>query len=180
MKRLFLGIPIHEDIADYLNQQLKKAADPMLAGFRFSPKGNHHLTLRFLGETPVEKCENVIEATQSVSKNSKQFYLKINRIDRFPNPKSRVIAAYVEINAPLKHLQKRCESAMVNSGYHPEKYPFIPHITLGRSKPVAQTIFKTLLLPETEIKVTSFYLYESHIGSTGSQYEVVEFFKLSP
>lgn len=179
MIRLFLGIPIPSDIVDYLNTHIRQDNSEALAGLRFSRSGNHHLTLRFIGHVPETKTNEIIEQANETALNCHQFSLHIESIKRFPNDNSRIIAAYVELTTSLQQLQNRCESAMVKIGCIPEKKPFVPHITLGRSKAVAQATFNNILLPKTECNIECFHLYQSHLLPDGSLYDIKKTFFLA-
>jgi len=93
-----------------------------------------HLTLKFLGDTPVEKVDGVKEALTQAVEDVGPFRLAARGLGCFPNTrKPRVV--WVGVEEPLgvlSRLQKAVEAHVSPLGFPAERRAFSPHLTLGR------------------------------------------------
>lgn len=95
-----------------------------------------HLTLKFLGDTPVDDVEAVKASLARVASSSGKFSIKIGRTGCFPSfrdPRICWVGLAGELRR-LEQLQGRVEGSMVNLGFKPEDRIFRPHVTIGRTK----------------------------------------------
>lgn len=95
-----------------------------------------HLTLRFLGDVPMERVENLKQSVGAVCRGARPLFLRARGIGFFPNSRSpRVI--WVGINdreGRLAGLQKQIEAAVGPFSPEPGEKNFTGHVTLGRLK----------------------------------------------
>ncbi len=98
--------------------------------------GNIHVTLKFLGEVPENKIEEVFSATEAGCSGTKKFRMGLKDLGGFPNlQRPRVI--WVGTSAGEKEiteLQEKVEEELEKSGFPKEERKFTPHFTIGRIK----------------------------------------------
>lgn len=135
-----------------------------------------HLTLRFLGDTPVAKVPDISAAMDQVTSGRPAISLQLDTLGCFPNARRpRVIWAGVGGQLDdLIALQRALEAALVPLGWAPEGKPFHPHLTLGRvkdSRAVGEARFPwgKGLVP-ADIPVDTLHLIESQLRPDGPIY----------
>lgn len=95
-----------------------------------------HLTLRFLGDTPVERLDAVRAVMDEAGARQKPFELALDRLGCFPNERQpRVIWVGVSGEADRAvALHGALSETLAQAGWEQEGRPFQPHLTLGRVK----------------------------------------------
>jgi 2'-5' RNA ligase len=167
MYRLFVAI----DLPGKVKRELAGITGN-LAGARWVPGNQLHLTLRFIGEAD----EALFQAIKTILTGVRgaSFSLAMKGVGHFPPGKHpRVLWVGTEGGAPLLELQREVESALAAAGIAPEERRFSPHITLARLKetPAAAVAafeerfgaFRTEPFP-----VREFYLYSSTLTREGA------------
>ena len=145
-----------------------------LAGARWLPPENFHLTLRFLGEMPGHRAEELDDALAAL--RGKGFVLQIAGVGVFEKAgRVQALWAGVERNPQLDHLQAKIETAVQRIGFEPERRRFAPHITLARldnSPPgkLAEWVQANNLLRTEPVRVEHFTLFSSQLGKDGAAY----------
>jgi len=93
-----------------------------------------HLTLKFLGQTPLDQIEGIVKALSSACASLCPFTCTVGGLGCFPNlRRPRVIWVGVqEPTGALSRLQEALEGACAESGFKRERRAFHPHLTLGR------------------------------------------------
>ncbi len=171
MHRLFVAIDPPRDVSEYLHG----LSNPQLNA-RWVPRGNHHLTLKFLGyvETPLR--DEVVKALGRIHANRPR--VTLSELSAFPNlRRPSVLIVRIDDDGPLHELQRTVEKELHELRIERETKPFRPHITLARLKhaPAAsvrefvsnQSLRRTTFTPDV------FRLYESKLSSDGAQYTTV-------
>jgi 2'-5' RNA ligase len=139
---------------------------------------NIHLTLKFLGDIPIEKCPEIESAIKSATKAFKPLALSVKGIGVFPGIKNaRVLwtglSGEIEV---LANLQQNLEMQLVSLGHKKGNRPFKAHLTLGRiKKRVAPAQLLGAIRVCCEFEPVNFnadhvVLYESDLKSTGAVY----------
>lgn len=132
MVRSFIALPLPPPALkaiDRLQQQLQQ----QLAGVRWAPPQNLHLTLRFLGDLPEDYLEKLADIVLSVGGSTRCFQLTICEIGAFPSwHRGRVIWLGCQQPAPVVSLHRQLSAALLSLGIAEEPRPFRPHLTLGR------------------------------------------------
>ena len=135
--RTFVAIELSAAIRSELTrveEMLKeKIATPHL---RWVDPANVHLTLKFLGNVPIDRIQEITAALKEACAGLSPFIIHVSGLGCFPNTNNpRVVWVGVqEETGRLKGLQERIEGRLATLGFKPEGQPFRPHLTLGRVK----------------------------------------------
>lgn len=159
MSRLFVAV----DLPDACIDQLVRLQPPSVQGLRLTDPAQMHLTLHFLGDADTARIQIALRPIRERS-----FLLTFDSIGHFPTREGGLIAwVGVRQNPDLLRLHSAIAAALIPEEYHPEERPFLPHITLARTKRGAATSLvkrhlsanANFLLPDQP--VTTFALYSS-------------------
>ena len=98
-----------------------------------------HLTIKFLGDIPVNQIDSIIASLQRAADGIDGFSLHFEGLGVFPNfRKPRVIWIGIsEGIGPLQRLHQRVEEELAKTGIPREKKKFSGHLTLGRIRTLA-------------------------------------------
>jgi 2'-5' RNA ligase len=93
-----------------------------------------HITLKFLGNVPVDRVNEIAVAIRQASEGIGPFSLGFGGLGCFPSVgRPNVIWIGVQgATKTLTHLQDRIEGSLAVLGFPPEKRKYTPHLTLGR------------------------------------------------
>lgn len=135
-----------------------------------------HLTLRFLGDTPVDRVDDVSSGLDAVASASAPFTLHLDQLGCFPNERRpRVIWVGVrgETEAATA-LKEAIDRMLLPLGWEPEERPFHPHLTLGRVKRHHRQIELPWGAPVVSRRITvdAIHLVESQLRRDGPVYTV--------
>jgi len=133
--RTFIAVELPEQIKkqiEVLQVPLKKTN----AFVSWVKPGNIHITLKFLGEVPEEKIDEVFSATELALKGAKSFKMNLKGMGAFPDfRRPRVIwIGTGKGGEELSDMANKIEDEMEKIGYPKEKRKFSPHFTIGRVK----------------------------------------------
>ena len=167
--RLFVAL----DLPWELRQRLAQLATGV-PGARWVPPDNYHLTLRFIGETPGYRAEEIDAALAGL--RGRGFSLTFAGVGVHEKA-GRLSALYVRVerNPQLDHLRGKIETALQRAGLEPERRRFAPHITLARLDNVAEAKvvawLQTYSLFRAEpVPIEHFTLFSSRLGKEASVY----------
>jgi 2'-5' RNA ligase len=93
-----------------------------------------HLTLVFLGDTPVSKLDSIERAIGQAVGGISPITFTVAELGCFPNTR-RPRNVWVGIQEPagqLARLKRALDKSLEPLGYEPERRKFTPHLTLGR------------------------------------------------
>ncbi len=148
--RLFVAIELPEFVKEALSQL---QAEIRQSGFpaKWSAAENIHLTLMFLGETPVSRVEDIGRQLADAAAGFPPITLWAAGLSVFPGVKRpRVLWTGVRGETDrLSRLQNRVEDNLSAIGFDKEDRGFTPHLTLAR--------FKGKIDPETVISAITCY-----------------------
>jgi 2'-5' RNA ligase len=167
--RLFVGLEIPWDIC-----QLFRQLTGAIPGARWVPAENYHLTLRFIGEVPAHRGEEIDMALLGL--RARQFPLIFSGVGIFEKagvPNSLWVG--VEKNPALDHLQGKIETALQRVDVPAERRRFSPHVTLARlnnapGEKLAHFMQTHNLFKSDPIMVTHFTIFSSLLGKEASVY----------
>ena len=178
--RLFLALPLPQDILDYL-VTIKKDLGNRDAKINWVAKKNMHLTLKFFGNITSAHIPALQKALHTI--RSSAFNVTLSQFGVFPsidNP--RVLWVGLIPEEPLFTLQSLIDQETLSFGK--QEHTFSAHITLGRIKSFKQKKlflekFQALSLQHKTISFDHFFLYQSTLRSSGPSYKVLEEYTLS-
>ncbi|HEX3983256.1 MAG TPA: RNA 2',3'-cyclic phosphodiesterase [Acidisoma sp.] len=154
-----------------------------LPGVRWMTPDNLHLTLRFIGEVPNWRAEEIDLALHAIK--TRCFPLVLTGVGLFEKA-GRVTALWagIERSPQLEHLQAKIETALQRAGLEPERRRFTPHVTLARlDQPASDKITRFVqgnnLFRAESFLVEHFTLFSSQLGKEGSVYTAESDYRLS-
>ena len=179
--RAFIALNLPQPIQDSIEKEsfrLQKILGQEI--LRWTPIQNMHLTLKFLGNIPINHIDFLKQILTQIADSHSAFDLQIGGHGSFPSLKlPRVIWLGVQSSAGLMSVQKNVEEAVTKLGYEKEARAFSPHLTLGRVKQnipqsdlqKIRTALQMFQLGKIDsARVDSIHLYQSELHSEGSVY----------
>jgi RNA 2',3'-cyclic 3'-phosphodiesterase len=189
-ERLFLGVPLTDDARREIAASLPK----VLPGKPVLPE-NWHFTVRFLGATAAERCDQLV-AKLAAATLGPSFDISFGELGAFPNPRrARILWLGVDEGAErFRALARVIEDAARAIGFPAEQRDFTPHLTLSRIDPPTSVVSllasgvrsgsartsrgRTGKSAQPAMRVASIVLYRSVLGGGPPRYEELETFPL--
>jgi RNA 2',3'-cyclic 3'-phosphodiesterase len=168
--RLFVAL----DLPASLRQRLSTLTGG-LPGARWVPAENYHVTLRFIGETPSWKAEEIDHALAAL--RAPGFPLTLAGLGTFERGgRSAALWVGVERTPALDHLRAKVETALQRIGLEPERRRFAPHVTLARVEAVPEAKLVAHLQAHSlfradAVEIEHFTLFSSRLGKDRAVYE---------
>jgi 2'-5' RNA ligase len=173
--RLFVALDIPHSVSEALaglSHQLSRTGD----GARWVRLEGVHVTLKFIGETPLDRVAGVRAALGEV-RGFSPIDLHFAGLGFFPNTRRpRVLWAGVTAGPALKALAAAIETRLEPLGIPREERDFNPHITLARfDSPqglgTLRAAVEKLGAPEFgRARAAEFHLYQSVLKRGGAEY----------
>lgn len=194
-QRLFVAI----DLPDAIRARLIGTCEP-IEGARWVAEPQLHLTLRFIGDTPLEQRASIDQqlrrvdlpalsvALAGVGRFPPRWQAELDRAHARRPPRERpahVLWAGLAPADAVVRLAREVEAALGAAGIEPEQRPFSPHITLARLKSadprdVERFVAKHGSLESTPFPIDAFLLYSSVLSSGGATHRIEERYPLKP
>ena len=133
--RTFIAIELDRAIKDDLGRLQARLRSQLAPGcVRWVRPEGMHLTLKFLGDTPLDKVEEVKVALAQAAAEVRPFTFTMAALGCFPNTRRpRVVwVGLQEVTGALVRLRDVVEAQVAPLGFPTERRPFKPHLTLGR------------------------------------------------
>ena len=182
-KRLFIAIEIPQKLRQYFCNIVTGMGNKNHE-VRAIVQDNIHLTLKFLGYTNISRIPKIARAINSVAADFPKFSFNTGgRIEAFPGLKSaRIIFVPVEEGSEkIIQFYDKLEDSLSKVKIRKEPRKFIPHLTVARIKnkiDLRKEIDNIDVIPQKNIECTHLTLFESVLKQSGSEYKVLEEFKL--
>lgn len=185
--RLFFAVPLDEALRDRacaLQEQLAHAARGVRV--KFVERANLHMTLKFLGDTPVAALPDICRVADEVAAGCSPLTLEVGGVGCFPPrgaPRTLWLGLAQEYPG-LTALAQRLDRALAEAGLaEPETRPFAAHFTLGRVKDRAggqlrAAIERLAQEPVGAMNVDHFALLSSDLTPQGPVYTERRSFRL--
>lgn len=178
--RLFLGVPLADEVREALREHLRGAFPGGIPGRAVVP-ANWHLTLRFLGDTDEGQLRRLTGALGGVELGPR-FAMVLGGLGAFPKPR-RAAVLWVGVDEgaePLKRIAAMAEEAARAAGFPAERKPFSPHLTLSRLQPPRDLEPLIAAAPAFggRMEVGEIVLFRSHLGGGPPRYERLRTFPL--
>ena len=151
------------------------ACERTASEFRWTPAGNLHLTIRFLGHVPPSLAQGIAERVEAAA--TPAFDLGLGDLGTFKRGRlARVVWLGLSSGAAeASALASVVEAESVRAGLEPENRRFSAHLTLARARPRDGAELPALSRPPRlpAWRASELILYRSHLGRAGSVYEPV-------
>lgn len=166
-------------------KKLISGINPAYLNFvKWATEDKFHITLFFIGNISEIQLDEIklklkyLESELSID----ELIFSVKRINAFPKLRyPRVL--FLELNNEdnkVIELFNRINTLMKESGFSNDK-PFHLHITLGRIKrdrKINLTALENMKTVDWNFSVVNFYLMESKLKRSGSEYSVIEEYKI--
>ncbi len=178
--RLFVAVPIDDSARNTL-AGLQSRWRRLGADVGWVRPENLHLTLAFLGDTPVGHADNAIRAVDDAAAGRASFDIELEGVGWFGRPeRPRVIWAGVTAPRDLEVLWGDLSARLRAAGFALEDRPFAVHITLGRVRSSRGLTALTSALQSStnnatwgRVRVAELQLMRSVLTAGGPVYSVV-------
>lgn len=144
-----------------------------------------HLTLFFLGNTPIKQIENIASILEQSLEKTLPFNLFLNGLGVFEVRKvPKAIWVGVSESQALLNLKIAINSILSEEGFNEAHCEFSPHLTLGRvkhtelRKELESFINKNNAEYFQEVTVETIKFYQSILTSSGPIYKQLKVFRL--
>lgn len=178
--RVFCAIDLPTDLKQKLAihiGQLKEQTGVKAGGSRLE---NIHLTIKFLGNTPISDVKKLSQAAARAVKSLAPFKLTAEHCGAFPThgPPRVLWIGITDSSTQLARLYERLEEECAAVGFPKEDRPFHPHLTLARVRHTANAralgaAHRALEFSPTEFAVNELLVMRSELGKNGSKYTTV-------
>lgn len=181
MLRTFIAVDFPPEIVSKIAKiiQYFKTQTPEKA-LKWVPPENLHLTIKFLGDIPENKLDQVKRIlTESVA-GRLPFNIEIEGLGMFPN-KNKPRAVWLGINCDhtLSDIHQSLDQNLKAVGIDPEQRRFSPHLTIARVRRDIQTDARQAIghtLAQFKVDslgvaaINEIILYQSELTRSGSIY----------
>jgi len=147
---------------------------------KWVPVENLHLTVKFLGDVPENKLDQVKTILSSSLKRTPSFNIEIGGLGIHPNKnKPRVIWLNIACDQELIDIHQNLNMALVPAGIEPENRKYSPHLTIARirkqtGKDTRQEVGRTLAQFRVDrldkVTINEIILYKSELTRNGPIY----------
>ena len=183
--RLFVAVPFPAEVKNDLGKLIddwRRERDKIT----WVKKENLHLTLKFLGETPLEKLDSLKRNLAANLYGLTAFSASLSGAGAFPNlNRARVIwIGVLEGKEKLSELAQKVEEATRPLGFPAAERAFSAHLTVGRVKNnrLSERLLAKVRACTFEAKgiiVSEVVLYQSELAPGGSVYTQLVRFELA-
>ena len=177
--RLFIALPLPS--AARVALAAVRQAYPNPSTLHWVRPEQMHLTLRFLGNTPVEHIPTVEAALREATARTPAFALRLGRLGCFGGRRPRVLWAGIDGDVDvLNRAVAALTAALHEHGFPNEQRRYSAHLTLARVPERAAPLARRTLLawlataaspPPTLISATALHLIRSRLGPGGPGYQ---------
>jgi RNA 2',3'-cyclic 3'-phosphodiesterase len=167
-------------------EELQNELDSVNAPVRWEKSYKLHMTLKFLGDTEMERIDKIGSVLEDIASRHRPFWLRYHGLGCFPNRKNpRIIwIGCNPLSSEFDHIRENIEKGMADLGFEMESRPFHPHITIGRVKirsgkdkraiPDLIKKLENLTFDALENEVQSILLMKSELHREGSVYSILK------
>jgi RNA 2',3'-cyclic 3'-phosphodiesterase len=193
--RLFIALDIDDAIRRRISTFLDGVRD-FAPEARWVRPESLHITLKFIGEKPIETAEAIKQALSAI--RAEAVPIAFQGYGFFPTPKApRVFWIGIQAESQLGRLAAAVDNATAGLGIPKETHPFSAHLTLARgaggsgapgwrkgdgpNRNFQRLQEKLAAMPALEfgtMTAREFFLYQSRLSREGSHYTKLERFAL--
>ena len=179
--RVFVAVDLPEDVERAMGAAAQSLRGARIEGLRAVRPEGIHLTLKFLGDVPESRVDEIGRAVSKTVAGHRQFEISTGGFGAFPSTR-RPQVLWVGISGrlkPLMELQADVDAALGALEFPTETRPFHPHMTLARlerrmpadaRRSSMDALETTGLSAGLRIPVRSVSLVQSILGRSGARY----------
>ncbi|WP_433945643.1 RNA 2',3'-cyclic phosphodiesterase [Paenibacillus sp. SN-8-1] len=179
--RLFIAVPLADSLQKAIGEWTREHHG-QLQFRKWVHPADLHITLQFLGDTPIQKVSQLSEELRNAAEGFGSFTLAVRGMGTFGRPAAPSIL-WTGVDGQtgrLTDLHKQVINATSKLGFQPEERSYKPHITLARSFQ-GNHAFNLSELDSTisfgEWSPDSFVIYRTRMGRA-PMYEVIQRIRL--
>lgn len=131
--RLFVAVPLPTSLKEEMNAWVRSQREELHFRKWVHPQ-DYHITVQFLGDTPVNRIDELKESLTRAVEGVKPFELEAAGLGTFGRPASPSIL-WAGVRGDLSSLARLHDQVVKSNqalGYIPEERSFHPHITIAR------------------------------------------------
>ncbi len=168
-----LDAPVREAAAEVVRALGETSGGEAVRWVR--PEGLH-VTLRFLGEIPLDCIPELVGCVRRETASLGSFRVRLGGVRPFPSARRpQVIVLDVAPIEPLEEFAEAVERGVVASGLAPESRRFRAHLTLGRVRSRRFPSAPSAMTPEPAAwSVSEAVLFRSELRRSGARYTPLE------
>jgi len=178
--RSFAAIALPDELKSRIGDYMGQLSQP-LPSLKWVRINSLHITLKFLGEQPAEKIDQVFAQLTDIPKKTDKFSLTIAKTGAFPSsrkPRAIWLGIKDESEGQLYNLFNSIQNSLEPLGFEKEKRKFSPHLTLARVKiPQDFSDFWSYVednpFEPYSFEVDHFVLMRSFLKRSGAEYQVL-------
>jgi RNA 2',3'-cyclic 3'-phosphodiesterase len=180
--RLFVAVDVPDEVRAYLVDRLQ-SWQQQLPGWRWGDPVCWHLTLAFLGNVDDALRAELSGRLRRPADRYAPFEVGLGALGAFSRP-AKATVLWIGVTTgreQLKRLAAPVSAAARRSGVDVDDKPYRPHLTLGRRRTPVDIRDQIALGGDLRMptwKVTSYVLYQSHLGPH-PRHEPIEHFDLA-
>jgi len=153
---------------------------PLPCDVKWVQTENIHLTLKFLGDVPIDKNEAIIKAMAECLQNFSALDIELTQLGAYPDSRQpRVIWIGIDPSASkkIKEITGQLEDKLCQIGFPKEEREIDPHVTIGRIKSeknlslLRDALQKKIFSSPGIQQINSVTLFKSTLTSLGPHYE---------
>jgi RNA 2',3'-cyclic 3'-phosphodiesterase len=174
--RGFIAFEIPKEIKDFcISAQKDLILQDVKA--KWTPSGNHHLTINFLGNKSFEELTEINSRIKSLNINTKNILLTIDDINTFGHPPK---VLFLKVIDPLKIGFQTVSLIEKINNIRSEHKNWIPHLTLARfrnineSRTLSKAEHSLHKNPKLEFTPTKITVFTSELSPVGPIYRNIE------
>ena len=168
MIRTFVAVFPPPEVREALHNAAQNL--PTSKDFRLVGQEKVHLTLKFLGDIAENELDKIKQALQPIRERHDPFEVSTSNFGAFPSArKARILWAGLEEGSEqLRTVAENVENLLEPAGFERENRPYVPHLTLGRTRSRRTTLDTSEISPPTlRFTVSGVDLVKSTPGKNG-------------
>jgi 2'-5' RNA ligase len=171
--RTFLAADLPRTARESLARAIEKLREVEGPDVRWADPATLHLTLKFCGDVPAERVDELIERCGARVCGLAPFDVALAGLGAFPHAReARVLWVGVTEGAgELARVARKLDAACARLGIERERRPFQAHLTLGRLRVPRRIALERLAGPDPiAFRVEDVVCFESRLSPRGAQH----------
>lgn len=180
--RAFIAVPASDDVRRVV-EEVVKGLRWTGADVKWVESRNLHITLKFLGNVPLDDVDNLRSALREALRENRAFDLSVRRVGCFPEggraPRVIWVGLEGEVDR-LKDITAVVEDTCARLGFERDKRAFKAHLTIGRVRRGSRRLRELTQAVESagfnplKLRVDRVNLVRSRLSPKGPTYTVLE------